>query len=112
MIEALFPHQVTVQRPTPGVDRAGTPVLDYSQCVDVVVTRAFVQQPQPGREDTNLRQATIASYTVFLPPEVDVTAADRIQWDGNTLEVTGPPALKYRPEGLHHLSVPASQVVG
>ncbi|WP_280836138.1 head-tail adaptor protein [Micromonospora sp. A200] len=60
-------------------------------------------QPVSSTEDVVNQQQTVTRWRMFLGPQADLEATDRVQWDGDTYEVDGD-VERHKARGrLHHL---------
>jgi hypothetical protein len=50
-------------------------------------------QPVSASESTDRGELTIANLTLYAPPGTDITATDRVRWQGDVYAVNGPPAV-------------------
>lgn len=70
-------------------------------------------QPGAGTESTDQGDLLITNLTVFCPPGTDVTAADRMRWQGTVYEVDGSPdAWHDQGGGGSHVQVQLKLVQG
>lgn len=60
-------------------------------------------QPVSSTEDVVNQQQTVTRWRLFLGPDADLEATDRIVWDGDTYEVDGDVERWKRRGVLHHL---------
>ena len=82
-----LPHTLTIQRSTDGaIDDRGVAAQTWADLAEV---RGWVQ-PKSARELAQLSQAgpVTSTHSVYLWL-TDVTAADRLVYDGDTYQVTG-----------------------
>lgn len=49
------------------------------------------------------RDALISGWKLYLPADADVTGFDRVEIDGVTYEVNGPPSKAQTPKRVHHI---------
>lgn len=75
------------------------------------VEPADVQQVG-STEDVVLQQRTETRWRVFLRPTAVLTAADRLEWDGKTLEVVGEPDRPRLGGRIHHTEAVVRAVAG
>lgn len=118
----IFDQSVTTVRPGSKVDRGGNTVPDWSESA---VTREVIDQVsvQPGGLPNSQgetvspeRNAVVTGWRVLTAPGVDadVRPADRIEWDGRTLEVVGEVARWSDPVdgGVHHVEFAMGRATG
>lgn len=90
-----FPFGETVEILT-----AGTVTNPYSDedtptwaTSTVTVVTGVGVEPRPSGEPTqDARNAVTAGYTLYLPPDTPITAANRVRVRGGTYDVIGDPA--------------------
>lgn len=98
----LGPHTITVLRaPKVAGDYGSTEANDWDNAEAAEVAGCSVQ-PAPAPEFTVDRATFISRWSVYAPPDADVTATDRIQWSGHTYEVDGE-VLRWDYPPLSHL---------
>lgn len=108
--------RATIERLRPVLipDGHGNTVPDWSQPPDVLPIGGCSVQPA-GATEENLqsRDTILREWTVFAPRFADVTATDRVRWDGIDYEVTGVPAAWDSPTGaLSHIQFTIQQWEG
>lgn len=85
----LGPHTITVvSAATKPADYGTGTELDWTNVTRTQVSDCSVQ-PAPTEEFTVDRDTFIARWQVFAPASTQVSADDRIEWDGNTYDVDG-----------------------
>ncbi|MGK5729723.1 hypothetical protein [Streptomyces sp. URMC 124] len=100
------------------LDRGGNVVTDWSP--DAVsrlpITEVSIQPTTAAETATPERTAVITGWHVQSPPgvDLDVRAADRIEWDGMTLEIDGEVARWSDPieGGTHHVEFDLVRATG
>lgn len=107
---SLMTRDILIRRPSQTTDLVGDTVLDWNTPVDVVA-KAYIET-DATREEEFIRASEERIFKVFVPPETDVEASDRIVWGSLTMEVVGPPMERWTPDGLHHKEVLAREHVG
>ncbi len=105
-------HDVTLVRSGSATSRYGDSVRDWSTAARTE-SRGWVAQ-RDRTEVVDGREAQVHGHVVYLPAGTDVTGLDRVEWDGLTFEVTGPPnrawsALK---RAEHHIELDVRLVEG
>ena len=81
-------HTISIERSSDGsLDDRGVPAQTW---IAAATARAWVQ-PKSARELMQLSQAgpTVSTHSVYLDPNADITAADRIVFDGDAYQVDG-----------------------
>jgi hypothetical protein len=111
-LTSLMVHDVTIVRAGSTTSRYGDTVRDWSTATETV-TKGWVAQ-QDRSEDLDGREAQDRTFIVYLPASADVTGLDRVEWDGLTLEIVGPPRRAWSPKlrGEHHVELDARLVTG
>lgn len=92
MLPVFARHTIKVVRPGKTTDRYGNEIPDWSTATRTTVLGCSVQ-PTFGEEDTMHRDAVQSEYTIYAPAGTDVTAYDRIEWQGKDYEVVGRPSV-------------------
>ena len=100
MFTIKLPHLVTRLRATVTTDRKNVPSFDWSSPLELDLL-AYVQ-PRSSSETFNPEGTRVRSSHVMFCLEQDVTAQDRIVWNGETFLVVGQPARHETPAGYHH----------
>ena len=111
-LTSLMVHDVTIARAGTTESRYSDDVRDWSTATETV-TKGWVAQ-QDRAEDVDGREAQDRTFIVYLPASADVTGLDRIEWEGLTLEVVGPPRRAWSPKlrGEHHVELTCRLVTG
>jgi head-tail adaptor len=96
-----FRDQVERLRPTTSGDGYGNQVPTWA----APAIAAYPAEVQPLSTDENVmdQQRTTSRWRLFLPAGADVTAADRIRWDGDDYEIDGDVQRWKRRGAAHHL---------
>ena len=92
MLPVFAKHTIIIIRPTWVAGRYGNEIPDWENVTRTSVSGCSVQ-PTFGEEDTSHRDSVQSEYTVYAPPGTDVTAYDRIEWNGTVHEVNGRPSV-------------------
>ncbi len=103
---------ITRQRAGVADDGYGNQVHDWSSPASV--TYPAEVQPLSGTEDVDDQQRTDTRWRLWLPPDADLVATDRVVWEGDTYEVDGDVQLwkiKGRPHHLKAILVKITQGV-
>lgn len=115
-----FPHRVKILHPALVTDRYGDQIADWAgDGTNLVGVPAWMQQRTSTETPTSGRDAVVTSWVVFLPlafgplsTAVEISAGDRIEYQGETFEVTGDPLTATTPRGAHHLEAQLQIVRG
>lgn len=100
----LGPHTITVVRAgTKPADYGTGTVLDWDAATGAVVEGCSVQ-PAPADEFTIDRDTFTTRWVAYAPSDADITALDRIEWNGDTYEVDGD-VLRWEFGALSHIVV-------
>ena len=82
----------TVTRLRPGVKtQRGSQVPDWSNVERLEISYCSVQPAGTSLSQDGRVLGVSDGYTVYLPPDADVKAGDRIVYDGDTYEINGDP---------------------
>ncbi len=103
---------VTRLRAATTTDRYGNETHDWSTPDELPITGCDVQ-PLAGPEDTVDRQQVTRRWVLFAPAAADITAADRIRWDGDDYDIDGEVRPWRSPTGrLDHIEADLVRVEG
>ena len=81
-----------VTRIRPGVKTLrGSTVPDWEHASELVITNCSVQPAGTSLSQDGRVLGVSDGYTVYMPPNADVLAGDRIVYDGDTYEIDGRP---------------------
>lgn len=108
--EHLLTYAVTIVRQGETTDRYGQTAPDWSKATRIH-TRGFLGQ-NVSREVLDGRDAQIADYQLFLPTGTDISGHDRVEIDGASFEVVGPPLVRRTPDGPHHVEARLRAISG
>jgi head-tail adaptor len=68
--------------------------LDWDNATEAALTTLAPAEPRPSQEPVqNARNAVTDGWTIYLPADSDVTAADRLRVRGDDYAVLGEPAV-------------------
>lgn len=109
-LASLLVHDVVIVTPATEADRYGGTDKRWDTATETTV-KGWVSQ-QSRSEVVDGREAQVSGWVLFLHPTATITGKDRVEWEGITFEVDGPPNPAYSPRGLHHYEVPLRVVVG
>lgn len=104
-----YDDTVTRLRGTPATGSYGSVELDWTDPDEVDYPAAV--QPLSSSEDVVNQERTVTRWRVHTGP-ADVTAQDRVVWDGGTYEVDGDVEVHKRRGVLHHLEFVIKRVSG
>lgn len=104
-------QQITRLRAVDGTDEYGNDVLDWSAPDELPISGVSVQ-PEAAPEATDpARDAVGARWLVIADPGTDVTAVDRVSWNGQLYSVDGQP-LEFSTGILDHVEFRIAAVRG
>lgn len=109
-LASLMVHDVIVVRPTIVVDRYGNETKDWANPTRTTVKGWIARRSE--REVLERREAQVADWIVYLPVGTALDGGDRVEWNGNTFEVSGPPNEAWTPRGPHHIEADLLSVQG
>ena len=99
-LRRMLTQTVGVRRFNPsGLDEYGNPVESW----DPPVSHPARLEQTGGEEMTTQRNVQIGDWRLFLLPDVAIGGRDRVEADGETFEVVGPPVVQRAPRGAHHI---------
>lgn len=121
MLPPFATQTVIRQRPTAYLPSShGNNIPDWSAPTDDLAITGCSIQPVPT-DQSNLgrgasmdepgRGATLAAYTVFMPPDADIASGDHLVIDGDTFAFFGVPE-KWKTGVLDHVKVVVRQWKG
>jgi len=107
MLADMLNRDVEILRPSQVTHRSGALVYDYDNLQSLTTVRGWVQQRASVEPGEPARAAEGQRGVAFFHPGTPVTSSDvlRDMETGILWRVDGPPRLKQRPFGDHHLSV-------
>lgn len=119
-LAGLLCHEVTILRPATTTDRYGDQVATLTGARRWTSPARVVQtdraENSTGRRvltaQHETRQARITDWLCYLPAGTDVTALDRIVWNGLTFEVRGVPNRAPDRRSEHHVECDLTRVDG
>lgn len=82
-------HTVTLVRPARVTDRRGDVVDDWAAATRTALAPAWIQQTS-GTEARDERTVNVTRWNLYCR-ERTLAAHDRVEWQGGTYEVDGPP---------------------
>lgn len=107
-----LPHSLIVVTPVPVPDEYGNPVLrlTYGPNAPRRKVSGLVQPDSSTEPVVPGRQPVVTSWRAFTAEQV--TARERIEWDGRTFEVAGEPARWSPRFGYVHYELTLTHVEG
>ena len=109
-ITTLFCHEVRILRGTASTDRYENTILNWTSPRRRTALARVAQRSRV--EENDGREARVTGWVCYLPAGTDVTALDRIQWDGLTFEVKGVPNRAFDRHQEHHIELDLELVEG
>lgn len=98
MLPSFCKDAVTVKR-AQLVDSRGSKVLDWSSPQEFTLSGCSVQ-PNTTTRDFDGRTIQVSEdWIIYAPPNSDLQAGDRIEWQGLTFELNGAPMPWQSPTG-------------
>ena len=111
-INRLMTRPVTVLRAAQRTDRYGNVLRDDWDNPTRTATVGWDYQ-QSGIEILDGRNAQVSAHILYLPAGTVIDGSDRVEIDGDTFELTGPPRRARRPTtGEHHVEADLKRVDG
>lgn len=107
---ALLPYVVTIVKAGEKTDRYGNTVKDWATATRTD-TRAWIEQ-RSRNEDTDDRDQLTSTWLLVVPLGNDLDGLDRVEYNGDTFEVVGPPDVVHTPAGPHHIEATLRWLVG
>ena len=98
MLPSFCRDSITVKRASLK-DSRGTKVLDWSNPQSTTVAGCSVQPNMTSRDFDGRTIQVTEDWTLYAPPQSDIVAGDRIEWQGMTFEVNGAPMPWTSPTG-------------
>jgi len=83
-----------------GRDEYGNPTDTYTE-VGIWPCRLW---QATGREDNQDRDTQQGTYQLILPPDAIINGHSRVEVEGSTFEVVGPPLMRRTPSGASHIT--------
>ena len=109
--DGLLVHQVTIVRPATSTDAYGNTTRDYGAGATRTTVAGWMQQDQRTEPHEDGRDSLEQRWLLITDHE-DIQGYDRVEWDGPTMEVDGPPEPAYTPAGYHHTEATLRVVEG
>ncbi|MET9729690.1 hypothetical protein ABZZ79_03185 [Streptomyces sp. NPDC006458] len=112
-MSVLYQQSGVIIRPAVTTDRYGNQRPDYGSAAERIPLGQINVQPAGGSsEDTSDRQLTVTGWLLISAPGTmpDLRETDRIEIDGQVLEVTGKVGRWPTPPGLRHIEAQLKEV--
>lgn len=92
----------TVTRIRPGTTESrGSVIFDWTQVKRLDIVGCSMQPASTSLSEDGRVLGISDLYTLFAPPDADIQAGDRIEFDGKTFEVAG--EVRVQPSATGHL---------
>lgn len=98
MLPSFCRDVVTVKRAAE-VDKRGTVVLDWDNPQTFELSGCSVQPSTTSRDFDGRTVQVSEDWTLYAPPNSDLLAGDRIEWQDATFEINGAPMPWTSPTG-------------
>lgn len=106
----LLVHDIDIVTPAQTTDRYGDTVKDWAGATRTS-TRGWISQ-RASSEVLGRREAGVTEWVLFIDADTPLTQFDRVEWDGLTFDVDGPPHPAWTPRGEHHVEAGLRIVAG
>lgn len=83
-------QEITIIRPGTRQVRGST-IFDWNNVTETTISNCSVQPSTTGLSQDGRVLGINEGYTVYLPPDTDVQAGDRIGFNGNVYTINGEP---------------------
>lgn len=100
-LDRLLIHDITVLRAPVVTDRYGNDRADWPNATRTTV-KGRLTRPA-GERIVDGRDALVEQWVCYLPSDVVISGRDRIEFDGITFEMDGPPFPAYDAGSAHHI---------
>ncbi|WP_405925413.1 hypothetical protein [Streptomyces sp. NBC_00035] len=110
---SLYEQSGVIIRPATTTDRYGNKKRDYGDAAERIPVEQLNVQPSGGStEDTDDKQVTVTGWLLISAPGTtpDLRETDRIEVDGQVLEVTGKPVRWPSPYEMLHIEAQLKEV--
>jgi hypothetical protein len=103
------PHTVTILTRGTGTDSRGDEVNTFTEST----VKGWMQQiMRPPEETVGDRDERVSRWLLYSTATPDLTALDRIRWNGKTFACDGQPNHLTTPRGYHHTEASLSLTEG
>lgn len=102
LIETYLGDSIVVLRATVTTDAYGNRVTDWADATATTVLARVEPTSSSENQGARERDQVITRYEVWVNPDADVIASDRVQYAGLTLAVDGEPLLVKDSSGTPH----------
>ncbi|MEV5369008.1 hypothetical protein AB0N12_06545 [Streptomyces albogriseolus] len=112
-MSVLYEQSVVIVRPATTTDRYGNSRPDYGAAAQRIPVDQVNVQPSGGStEDTDDRQITVTGWLLISAPGTmpDLRDTDRVEFDGQVLEVTGKVGRWPTPTAVRHIEAQLKEV--
>lgn len=112
-MSALYEQSVVIVRPAETEDRYGNKKRDYGPAAERIPVDHVNVQPSGGsNEDNDDKQITVTGWLLISAPGTmpDLRDTDRIEFDGQVLEVTGKVSRWPVPAAIRHIEAELTEV--
>lgn len=110
---SLYEQSVVIVRPGTVSDRYGNEREDWGEAATRTPVEQVNVQPSGGSsEDTSDRQVVVTGWLLISAPGTmpDLRATDRVEFDGQTLQVTGKVGRWPVPVDIRHIEAQLKEV--
>ncbi|MDT7847195.1 hypothetical protein [Streptomyces justiciae] len=112
-MSTLYVQSGVIVRPAVAEDQYGNKKKDYGDAAERIPVDQINVQPSGGSsEDTDDKQVTVTGWLLISAPGTmpDIRETDRIEVDGQVLEVTGKVGRWPVPAGVRHVEAQLKEV--
>lgn len=103
-IARFFVQEVTIVTPSTRTDRYGATVANFATGTTRTDVLGWVARLTENEDRADARDALVSSWALRLPHDAVITGRDRVEWDGDTYELDGPPNKARDGSGaVHHI---------
>lgn len=110
-LDTLMVHDVVVVHPGTTVTRSNDVAFDWLTAT-TTASKAWVSQRSRTEDDGTRVLGQSSDWICYLPTTTEITAGDRIVWEGSLFDVVGKPNPAWTPRGLHHYEADLRLVEG
>lgn len=109
-LDRLLVQRLTVVRAGESTDRYGNTTRSWDSATRHEVD-AWCEQ-MTSDESNDGRAELFSDWLAVLPLGADIRGRDRVEFDGMTFEVNGPPTTRHTPRGPHHIEATLRWIEG